>query len=291
MNILVTGADGQLGSEIRLLSCASPHRFIFTDVAQLDICDREAVRETVLREKADVIVNCAAYTNVEAAEDNPQLAERLNAGAPLNLALAMKETGGLLVHVSTDYVFGNSGSALAHSPIGEDEAPAPLGVYGLTKFHGEQAVIGSGCRYVILRTAWLYSEFGKNFVKTMLSLTSSKPEIKVVDDQRGTPTYARDLADVILKIIDSDLPSSNPAMVFNYTDEGECTWYEFASRIAELSGHKLCTIHPCLSSEYPSKVVRPTYSVLDKTRIKAALGISIPQWEDSLKACLGNLPL
>lgn len=280
MKVLVTGANGQLGRSLRRSFASAP--VIYTDVEELDITDLAAIRATVAREGIDTIVNCAAYTNVDAAEDNPALAEKLNAGAVENLAIAMKEVNGLLVQISTDYVYGGKPH---HSPIPEDEEPAPQGVYAVTKLHGEEAIQRIGCRHVIIRTAWLYSEFGKNFVKTMLRLTAEKTSIQVVNDQRGTPTYAGDLADTIVKILDQ----KEEGEVFHYTNEGECTWYEFAKTIAEYAGHTGCEIRPCTSDEFPSKVHRPAYSVLDKSKIKSALGISIPHWTDSLKKCLGSL--
>ena len=280
MKVLVTGANGQLGRSLRRSFASAP--VIYTDVEELDITDLAAIRAMVAREGIDTIVNCAAYTNVDAAEDNPALAEKLNAGAVENLAIAMKEVSGLLVQISTDYVYGGKPH---HSPIPEDEEPAPQGVYAVTKLHGEEAIRRIGCRHIIIRTAWLYSEFGKNFVKTMLRLTAEKPSIQVVNDQRGTPTYAGDLADVIVKILNQ----KEEGEVFHYTNEGECTWYEFAKTIAEYAGHTGCEIRPCTSDEFPSKVHRPAYSVLDKSKIKSALGISIPHWTDSLKKCLGSL--
>ena len=281
MKILVTGANGQLGMSLRPLLPSA----VFTDIGELDITDLPAIRRIVEKEGIDTLVNCAGYTNVEGAEDNPDLAEKLNAEAVENLALAMKEVGGLLIHISTDYVYGGKPH---HTPIPEDETPAPQGVYALTKLHGEQAILRTGCRHVIIRTAWLYSEYGKNFVKTMLRLTAEKPSLKVVDDQRGTPTYAGDLAKVIVRIL-ADNSSPSAANIYHYTDEGECTWYEFAKTIAEYAGHTGCDIQPCTSEEFPSKVHRPAYSVLDKSKIKSALGIEIPHWTDSLKICLKAL--
>lgn len=289
MKILVTGANGQLGMSLRPLLPSA----VFTDIGELDITDLPAIRRMVEREGIDTLVNCAGYTNVEGAEDNPDLAEKLNAEAVENLALAMKEVGGLLIHISTDYVYGGKPH---HTPIPEDETPAPQGVYALTKLHGEQAILRTGCRHVIIRTAWLYSEYGKNFVKTMLRLTAEKPSLKVVDDQRGTPTYAGDLAKVIVKVLGAsalffarEKSSPSSANIYHYTNEGECTWYEFAKTIAEYAGHTGCDIQPCTSEEFPSKVHRPAYSVLDKSKIKSALGIEIPHWTDSLKICLKAL--
>ena len=296
MNILVTGANGQLGNEIRIISKDTVHRFVFTDVSQvegletefLDITDLSAVREMVSREKIDVIINCAAYTNVDAAETNAALAERLNADAPKNLATVMAETGGLLVHVSTDYVFGREPY---NTPCREDQKGTPTGVYGLTKLHGEQHIIASGCRHVIIRTAWLYSEFGRNFCKTMLHLTATKPELNVVFDQCGTPTYAYDLAGAIMTIVGRWSPddATFPCGVYHYSNEGVCSWYDFTKMIAEYAGRTSCNIRPCHSDEFPSPVTRPAYSVLDKTKIKETFGIGIPYWTESLRRCIENM--
>lgn len=285
MNILVTGANGQLGSELRLVSRNSKDTYFFTDVAELDITDADAVLDTVRKLHIEAVVNCAAYTNVDRAEDDAPLAERLNATAVGNLAAAMREVGGLLVHISTDYVFGGN---LNNTPCTEEQATNPTGVYGRTKLLGEQAVAASGCRYLIFRTAWLYSEFGKNFVKTMLDLTASKPELHVVFDQTGTPTYAYDLAAAIVDILDNRKFEGRTG-IYHYSNEGVCSWYDFTQRIAELAGHTGCDIRPCHSSEFPSKVVRPAYSVLDKTRFKETFGLRIPYWTDSLKTCIRNL--
>lgn len=296
MNILVTGANGQLGNEIRIISKDTADRFVFTDVSQvegletafLDITDPAAVRGMVSREKIDVIINCAAYTNVDAAETNEALAEKLNADAPKNLATAMAETGGLLVHVSTDYVFGREPY---NTPCREDQKGTPTGVYGLTKLHGEQHIIASGCRHVIIRTAWLYSEFGRNFCKTMLHLTATKPELNVVFDQCGTPTYAYDLAGAIMKIVGRWSPDDDtfPYGVYHYSNEGVCSWYDFTKMIAEYAGRTSCNIRPCHSDEFPSPVTRPAYSVLDKTKIKETFGIGIPYWTESLRRCIENM--
>ena len=280
MKVLVTGSKGQLGRSIQDLC---PRDFIYTDIEELDITDLQAIRALVASEKVEAIVNCAAYTNVEAAEDNYELAELLNAKAVENLATVMKEVDGLLIHISTDYVFGKEPY---NTPCKEDQKGTPTGVYGLTKLHGEEAILRSGVRYVIIRTAWLYSEYGKNFMKTMLQLTATKPSLKVVFDQVGTPTYARDLAGAILTVISSGVEKSQ---IFNYSNEGVCSWYDFAKAIAELSGNTSCNIQPCHSDEFPSKVHRPAYSVLDKTLIKETFGLSIPYWTDSLKACLSKM--
>lgn len=334
---------------MRLVAESSPDRYIFTDVVEtegletvrLDITSPDEVRAAVARYSVDAVVNCAAYTDVEGAEDNYDLAELLNARAPENLALAVKEAGGLLVHISTDYVFGGESY---NTPCREDMKGAPTGVYGLTKLHGEEAVKASGCSYVILRTAWLYSEYGRNFVKTILALTSSRPSIQVVFDQVGTPTYARDLADAISAILSDYASASAPVAsspdslsssssssgsgpgpgpvfrstysksgIYHFSNEGVCSWYDFASAIAalaaqvyaqrpaqssvlpsgyspaQLSDWSSCRIMPCHSSEFPSRVTRPAYSVLDKTLIKSTFGLSIPYWRDSLLTCLSNL--
>lgn len=291
MNILVTGANGQLGNEMRIISRETGDSYIFTDVSQvegqetvyLDITDLDAVRSMVADNGIDAIVNCAAWTNVDGAEapDKYGLVEKLNAEAPENLAIAMREAGGWLVQISTDYVFGKEPY---NTPCREDQTGTPTGVYGLTKLHGEERIKASGCNYVIIRTAWLYSEFGKNFCKTMLSLTETKPQLKVVFDQAGTPTYAWDLATAIVAVL------KNPVKgIYHYSNEGVCSWYDFTKMIAEYAGHRDCDIQPCHSNEFPSPVVRPSYSVLDKTRIKETFGISIPYWTDSLKKCINNL--
>ena len=298
MNILVTGANGQLGSEIRIVAKESKDKYVFTDVVdmpgvetpKLDITKLDAIREVVKREKIDAVVNCAAYTNVDAAEDNYAVADLLNAAAVENLAWAMRETNGLLIHVSTDYVFGKEPYNM---PCKEDQQGTPTGVYGLTKLHGEQAIQRVGCKHVIIRTAWLYSEFGKNFVKTMLNLTSTKPQLKVVFDQVGTPTYALDLANAISIIIE-DYKKGNEGSyiksgIYHFSNEGVCSWYDFTKMIAEYAGNNTCDIQPCHSEEFPSKVKRPAFSVLDKTKIKGTFGITIPYWTDSLRKCISNL--
>lgn len=299
MNILITGANGQLGNEMRLVSKASSHTFVFTDVVEaegvettlLDITDLEAVRSIVRERDVQCIVNCAAYTNVDKAENDEAFCRVLNADAPRNLAQAMKEVGGLLVHVSTDYVFGGDPY---NTPCKEDQKGTPTGVYGRTKLEGEQHILATGCDYVILRTAWLYSEFGRNFVKTMLNLTATKPQLKVVFDQAGTPTYAYDLAQVIHTVLE-DYVQEQPQQgyskngIYHFSNEGVCSWYDFTKVIAALSGHTECDIQPCHSHEFPSPVIRPAYSVLDKTKIKETFGIRIPYWMDSLKVCLQNM--
>ena len=293
MTVLVTGANGQLGSEMRLVAAASKDQYIFTDVVdlpgvetvKLDITDLEAFRQVVKANDVKAIVNCAAYTNVDKAEDDQDFCALLNAKAPENLAVAMKEVDGLLVHVSTDYVFGGDPY---NTPCREDQKGTPTGVYGLTKLQGEQAIEASGCHHVIIRTAWLYSEFGKNFVKTMLMLTSTKPQLNVVFDQTGTPTYALDLAEAIYDIVENRKYEGNDG-VYHFSNEGVCSWFDFTKMIAEYAGNTECDIRPCHSDEFPSKVKRPAYSVLDKTKIKETFGLSIPYWTDSLKKCIKNL--
>ena len=293
MTILVTGANGQLGMEMRTVSVNSRDRYIFSDIndipeaetLKLDITDRKAVLDLVRKEEVKAIVNCAAYTNVDAAEDNEPLAELLNATAVGNLAAAMKEAGGLLVHISTDYVFGQEPYNI---PCREDWKGTPTGAYGRTKLHGEEAIMASGCDHIIIRTAWLYSEYGKNFVKTMLSLTGSKPSLKVVFDQVGTPTYALDLANTIYYILEGRKWEGNCG-VYHFSNEGVCSWFDFTKMIALYSGNTECDVQPCHSDEFPSKVKRPSYSVLDKTKIKETFGIKIPYWTDSLRKCMSNM--
>lgn len=285
MNVLVTGANGQLGNCMRKAAKNSHDKYIFTDVAELDITDATAVANMVRDNKISVIINCAAYTNVDKAESDVAFAEILNAIAVDNLAQAIKATNGTLIHISTDYVFGGSHG---NTPRTETEPVNPTGVYGMTKLHGEQAIEMSGCKYLIFRTAWLYSEYGKNFVKTMLNLTSTKPELKVVFDQVGTPTYAQDLADAIFAIVDNRKFEGNEG-IYHYSNEGVCSWFDFTKMIAEIAGNNDCDIQPCHSCEFPSPVVRPSYSVLDKTKFKATFGQRVPYWTDSLKICIKNL--
>lgn len=316
MNILVTGANGQLGNEMRIISKNSTDKYIFTDVNQvdglettyLDITDVDAIRKMVSEYRVDAIVNCAAWTNVDAAETAGEIVETLNATAPENLAIAMKEVNGLLIHISTDYVFGGDPY---NTPCKEDQQGTPTGVYGATKLLGEQKIQATGCNYVILRTAWLYSEFGKNFVKTMLNLTATKPQLKVVFDQVGTPTYAFDLANAIMSII-ADYKSTITAHrspltyaktgVYHFSNEGVCSWYDFTKMIQQIAAELMdcssltsnrspltCEVLPCHSDEFPSPVKRPAFSVLDKTKIKETFGITIPYWTESLKKCIANI--
>ena len=285
MNILVTGASGQLGNEMRIVSQDSKDHYIFTDVAELDITNLEAIRVMVKQEEVKAIINCAAYTNVDKAEEDEAFCELLNAKAVENLAVAMKEVGGLLVHVSTDYVFGGDSY---NTPCTEDKKGTPTGVYGKTKLQGEQNIQKIGCHHLIIRTAWLYSEFGKNFVKTMLNLTSTKPQLKVVFDQTGTPTYAYDLAATIYDIVENRKYEAHDG-IYHYSNEGVCSWYDFSKMIAEYVGNTICDIQPCHSNEFPSPVKRPSYSVLDKTKIKETFGVKVPYWTDSLKVCIKNI--
>ena len=289
MNILVTGANGQLGNEMQKVSKHSQDHYIFTDVCdgyeKLDITNLDAIRQMVAQLDVKCIINCAAWTNVDAAETAGDIVEQLNAKAPENLAMAMKEVEGLLVHISTDYVFGGDPY---NTPCREDQKGSPTGVYGLTKLHGEQRILATGVKHIIIRTAWLYSEFGKNFVKTMLSLTATKPQLKVVFDQCGTPTYAGDLADVIYDIIENRKFDNNEG-IYHFSNEGVCSWYDFTKVIAQMAGHTTCDIQPCHSDEFPSPVKRPAYSVLDKSKIKDTFGITIPYWTDSLRKCIAAL--
>ena len=284
MNILITGANGQLGNEIRIVSKGSSDNYIFTDVAELDITKLDAVREFVKDNDIEVVVNCAAYTNVDKAEDDEATAELINAQAVEYLAQACKENNATLIHISTDYVFGGNDG---NTPRTEDEPVNPTGVYGKTKLHGEEAIKKVGCKHIIIRTAWLYSEFGNNFVKTMRKLTAERDKLNVVFDQIGTPTYAFDLANVIFKIIE-ERRYDELTGIYHFSNEGVISWYDFAKEICELSGN-VCDIQPCHSDEFPSKVKRPSYSVLDKTKIKNKLNITIPYWKESLKKCINNL--
>ncbi len=294
MVILVTGANGQLGNEMRILAENSNDTYIFTDVNQvegvettfLDITDLEAIRQMVKDHNVNAIVNCAAWTNVDGAEvpEKYELVEMLNATAPENLAKTMNEVGGLLVHISTDYVFG---AEPYNTPCKEDRTGTPTGVYGLTKLHGEQKIISTGCNHVIIRTAWLYSEFGKNFCKTMMNLTATKSELKVVFDQVGTPTYALDLAKAIVVVLEKF--DGSQSGIYHYSNEGVCSWFDFTMMIAEYNGTTACRVQPCYSSDFPSPVTRPSYSVLDKSKIKSVFEVEVPYWTDSLKVCIAHL--
>lgn len=296
MTILVTGANGQLGNEMRLVTKSSSNRYIFTDISQaegqeteyLDITDIDAIRDMVKKNGVGCIVNCAAYTNVDKAEtEDEALCRKINAYAPGLLAQVMAEEKGLLVHVSTDYVFGKEPY---NTPCREDQKGTPVGVYGRTKLEGEQNILKAGCEYIILRTAWLYSEFGRNFCKTMLNLTATKERLNVVFDQCGTPTYALDLAEAICHIVDSGKYVGNTG-IYHYSNEGVCSWYDFTKMIAEYSGHTACDVQPCHSDEFPSPVTRPAYSVLDKTKVKQTFGVKVPYWTESLRKCVEKLKI
>ena len=290
MNILVTGANGQLGNEMRIVTRNSCDTYIFTDVVELDglqtslldITSLDAVQTIVREHDVKCIINCAAYTNVDKAETDEELCRLLNATAVNNLAIAMKNVDGLLIHISTDYVFGGDPY---NTPCKEAQKGTPTGVYGHTKLEGENNILASGCQHIIIRTAWLYSDFGKNFVKTMLSLTANKPQLKVVFDQVGTPTYAYDLALAIYEIVNERKYVGNDG-IYHFSNEGVCSWYDFTKRIAEYAGHTECDIQPCHSDEFPSPVKRPSYSVLDKTKIKQTFGVKVPYWTESLKVCM-----
>lgn len=296
MNILVTGANGQLGREMRLTAKESSHHYIFTDVAPaegletilLDITDRNAVEQMVSEEQVGAIVNCAAWTDVDACETDSVMAakaERINALAPAILAQAMRDVNGLLVHISTDYVFGLEPY---NTPCDEEQKGTPTGVYGHSKLRGEMVIRNSGVQYIILRTSWLYSEYGRNFCRTMMKLTAEKPQVNVVFDQTGTPTYALDLAQAITTILERESWRGNTG-IYNYSNEGVCSWYDFAMTIRKMAGHEACQINPCHSSEYPSPVKRPAYSVLDKSKFKQTFHLSIPYWAESLLKCVNNL--
>ena len=281
MTILVTGGNGQLGCSLRLATAESPHRYIFTDVEELDITSAEAVEEFFRCERPNVVVNCAAYTAVERAEDDEVQADKINHQAVALLADACKRYDATLVHISTDYIFSGEGD----TPYIEECAPAPINAYGRTKLAGEMAVAESGCKSIILRTSWLYSEFGNNFVKTMQSLMATRSEVRVVADQIGTPTYAGDLAAAITYIINSE--QLDKLGTYHYSNEGACSWYDFACEIARLSGSS-CKVIPCTTEEFPTKARRPRYSVLDKGKFVSTFGITIPEWHNSLAKAISR---
>lgn len=283
MNILVTGSNGQLGTHMRLLAPRSKHTWLMTDVAELDITSKEAVSTFVNLHNIQLIVNCAGYTNVDRAESDEATALRVNAEAVANLAEAMHHVDGTLIHVSTDYVFGGNRN---NTPCTEEEPVNPTGAYGRTKLAGERAA--EACRHIIFRTSWLYSEYGKNFLLTMLNLTVTRPELKVVFDQVGTPTYAGDLARAIFDIVEEGSYLQHQG-IFNFSNEGVCSWFDFTKEIARQSGHTSCNIQPCHSDEFPSPVKRPAYSVLDKTKYKQTFHRTVPYWTDSLTICINNI--
>jgi len=306
MNILVTGANGQLGLSLRAVAASSADNYIYTDVVEiegfetrkLDITNITAVREFVRAEGVEAVINCAAYTNVEKAEEDELKCYLLNAKGPENLAVVMKEVGGILFQISTDYIFGGDPY---NTPATEEQKGNPTGAYGMTKLQAEENIANTRCRNVIIRTSWLYSEYGKNFVKTMLELTSTKKELSVVFDQVGTPTYAPDLAAFIFDIVENRKYEKKEG-VYNYANEGVCSWYDFAVAIARRAAAvaartgsekyakcAACRIRPCHSSEFPSNVTRPAFSVLDKSKAKKVFKAEIPYWTDSLDKCLENL--
>lgn len=282
MNILVTGCNGQLGNEVQNLARENPaHRYVFTDVAELDICDEAAVNDMVAREKIDCVINCAAYTAVDKAESNEAFALKLNADAPGYLAAAVEKRGGMMVQISTDYVFDGTN----FKPYREDDPTHPVSAYGRTKLAGEEAVMNGCRRAVVLRTAWLYSPYGNNFVKTMLRLGREKQELGVIFDQIGTPTYARDLARAVFRVVSDGVEPG----IFHFTDEGVISWYDFTKAIHRLDGITTCHVRPLRTEEYPTAARRPHYSVLDKTKFKQTFGVEIPYWEDSLADCIRRL--
>ena len=283
MNILVTGANGQLGRHFRLLAPQSQYDWLFTDVEELDITSPDAVNAWIDEHSVRMIVNCAAYTNVDRAESDEATALRINGDAVANMAAAMKRVGGTLIHFSTDYVFGGT---LHNTPCTEEELPNPTGAYGRTKLAGEKAT--EACHHLIFRTSWIYSEYGKNFLLTMLRLTAEKPELRVVFDQVGTPTYAGDLAKAVFILIENGDYRQQEG-IFHFANEGVCSWYDFTKEIARQSGYTACRILPCHSNEYPSPVKRPAYSVLDKTKFKNTFHQEIPYWTDSVAVCLKNI--
>lgn len=280
MTILVTGGNGQLGSALRLASAESGHCFLFTDVAELDITSAKAIEAFFAKESIDIVINCAAYTAVDMAESDELQADYINHRAVALLADACKRHNATLIHISTDYIFSGD----ATTPYDEECTPAPINAYGRTKLAGESAIVKSGCNAIILRTSWLYSEFGRNFCKTMRELTATRSDIKVVADQVGSPTYAGDLAKAIVEIIESGQHSKFGT--YNFSNEGECSWYDFACEIARQSGNKECKICPCATANYPTKAVRPQYSVLDKSKFVSTFGIEISQWQEALAECI-----
>ena len=281
-NILITGANGQLGNEMRVLSAENPeYIYFFTDVAELDICNEQAVLDFVKADNIHVIVNCAAYTAVDNAEDNVELCTKLNADAVGYLAKAAEANGAEFIQISTDYVFDGT----AHIPYQETEPTCPNSVYGSTKLAGEQNALSLCSRSMVIRTAWLYSTFGNNFVKTMIRLGKERDSLGVIFDQVGTPTYARDLARAIFAAIRQGVVPG----VYHFSNEGVCSWYDFTKAIHRLAGITTCSVKPLHTSEYPTKAKRPHYSVLDKTKIKNMYGIEIPYWEDSLKECISQM--
>ena len=282
MNILITGCNGQLGNEMQLLEKENPqHTYYNTDVEELDITDRQAVEQFVMENQIDGIVNCAAYTAVDKAEDNKEFCATLNSVAPAYLAAAVEKRGGWIIQISTDYVFDGT----KHTPYVETDEPCPDSVYGSTKLDGERGVMKSCQKSMIIRTAWLYSTFGNNFVKTMIRLGKEKPELGVIFDQIGTPTYARDLAVCIMTAINKGIVPG----IYHFSNEGVISWYDFTKAIHRIAGITTCHVRPLHTAEYPTPANRPHYSVLDKTKIKQTYGIEVPYWEESLAECVEKL--
>lgn len=282
-NILVTGANGQLGSELRNIGFSVLDEVFFTDVAELDITNSQAIEHFIKENEIDTIINCAAYTAVDKAEDEPEIAEKVNTEAVANLAKAASKADCLLIHISTDYVFDGTGS----TPYTEKDKPCPVSVYGRTKLAGEQAIMKSGCFYMIIRTAWLYSTVGNNFVKTILRLANERPELNIVADQVGTPTYAADLARAIVSIMKNEERIEHEG-IYHFSNEGVCSWFDFAKEIIRLSG-KDCKVNPIDTEAYPTKAKRPAYSVLDKSKIKKIFGVEIPEWQEALERMMKRL--
>ncbi|MDD3034975.1 MAG: dTDP-4-dehydrorhamnose reductase [Bacteroidales bacterium] len=286
---LITGANGQLGRSLREIAGKLPGTLHFTDIGELDICDKSALNEYVKTNHIDIIINCAAYTAVDKAEDEPEIAAMINSRAPGILAETARENGALLVHISTDYVFDGKGPR----PYKESDRTSPTSVYGKTKLAGEKAIEESGCRYIIIRTAWLYSEYGNNFAKTIIRLAKERDVVSVVFDQTGTPTYAGDLADAIAEVVshkdDPEFHKKGENRIYHFSNEGVCSWYDFALEIVERAGIKTATVKPVTSDQFPSKASRPAYSVLDKGQIKNIYGLTIPHWKIPLKKCIDSL--
>lgn len=286
-NILVTGAYGQLGNEVRILSANYPeYNFMFTDVDSLDITDKNELIDFVTGNDIRYIINCAAYTAVDKAEDDTELCEKINAAAVKNLGLAAAEAGAGIIHVSTDYVFDGTSCR----PYSEDMPTKPCSVYGKTKLKGEKNLLKVCPNAIVIRTAWLYSPFGNNFVKTMIKLGSERESLNVIFDQVGTPTYALDLADAILKAMDQTIDTDHEkGGIYHFSNEGVCSWYDFTIKIHEIAGINTCKVNPIETKDYPTKAARPHYSVLNKSKIKQTFNITIPHWEASLKDCIKEL--
>ena len=283
MNILVIGASGQLGQELRVAAEGSAQHYTFASRSELDVTDQLAIRHFVQDHHIDTIINCSAYTAVDRAEDEPEEADRINHQAVAALAALAKAQGLYLIHISTDYVFAGD----SHRPITEEETPRPQSVYGRTKLLGEDAIRRAGCRALILRTSWLYSTYGANFLKTMCRLMQERQELSIVFDQIGTPTYARDLARFLVSYLEQDKGTRQEG-TYHFSHEGVASWYDFAEAIRHRMGYS-CQLHPIRSEQYPTKATRPSYSVLDKAKLKRDFGITLPHWQTSLEDCLNQL--